>query len=568
MRELIYALGGTLAALGLASVIINVLALTGPFFMLQVYDRVLPSGSVPTLVGLMVIAVSLYFFQGVLEIIRTMILARIGLGVDDNVGPHVFRALSLLSARTSIPGDGLQPVRDLEQIRSFLGGLGPTALFDLPWIPFYIGLCFVFHPTIGFTALCGAALLLAVTLAAEVFSRKHTQTAARHGAARLNFAESVRRNWEAVEAMGLGKHLLTKWKSTSQAYLQSHTAASDVTGSLSVLSKGLRMLLQSGVLAVGALLVIRQEASAGIMIASSILVSRGLAPVELAVAHWRGFVMARSSYSRLAKLMEVLPQEGELVRLPKPSKRLTVENLTLVPPGSSGAVLRNVALEIEAGSAIGVIGPSASGKSTLARALVGLWQPATGCIRLDGAALDQWDRYELARNVGYLPQDVELFEGTIAENISRFEEGDASEKVIAAARSAGIFEMVIGFPGGFGRQVGNRGAVLSAGQRQRIGLARALYGNPFLVVLDEPNSNLDADGDAALSQAISAVRARKGIAVVIAHRPSALAAVDQVALLAGGRIQAIGQKDEILGRVLRQDVGSAGLRLMKLEDRL
>jgi ATP-binding cassette subfamily C protein len=309
------------------------------------------------------------------------------------------------------------------------------------------------------------------------------------------------------------------------------------------------MMLQSAVLAVGAVLVIRQEASGGIMIASSILVSRALAPVELAIGQWKGFAAARSSWSRLVQLSQLMPGSEREVCLPAPAGALKVENLHLCAPGSKSPILRGISFELRAGDAVGVIGPSASGKSSLARGLVGLWQPLAGAVRLDGASLSQWDPTALGEHVGYLPQDVSLFGGSIAENIARFEPEASSEKIIAAARAAGVYDMIVQFPDGFDTKIGDQGSTLSGGQRQRIALARALYGNPFLVVLDEPNSNLDAEGEAALTRAVLGVRARGGVAIVIAHRPSALAGVDLVLILANGQAQAFGPKDEVLKKV-------------------
>ncbi|MBY5701020.1 type I secretion system permease/ATPase [Rhizobium leguminosarum] len=532
--------------IGATSAVINLLALTGSFFMLQVYDRVIPGRSVPTLIGLAVIAATLYAFQGILELVRSLILVRVGLSVDERFSESVYGSLVLFPSRMQTPGDGLQSVRDLDSVRGFMSGPGPTALFDMPWMPFYLGLCFLFHVWIGVTALAGALLLVVLTLLAELKSREPAKEAAKIAAERTALAEATRRNSEAVLAMGFSHLIGTRWTEINRRYLNNHLLATKVTGSLGTISKITRMMLQSAVLAVGAVLVIRQEASGGIMIASSILVSRSLAPVELAIGQWKGFAAARQSWSRLQQLVELMPATGREVSLPQPVSSLKVENLHLGAPGTKIAIVRGVSFELCAGDAVGVIGPSASGKSSLARGLVGLWQPLTGAVRIDGAALSQWEPTALGRHIGYLPQDVSLFSGSIAENISRFDPDAPSEKIIRAAKSAGIYEMIVQFPDGFDTKLGDYGSVLSGGQRQRIALARALYGDPFLVVLDEPNSNLDADGEAALSKAIVGVRDRGGIAIVIAHRPSALAAVDKVLVLGNGQIQAFGPKDEVL----------------------
>ncbi|RUL96985.1 type I secretion system permease/ATPase [Rhizobium chutanense] len=531
---------------GLTSCVINILALTGSFFMLQVYDRVIPGRSLPTLVGLGIIAATLFVFQGVLELIRSMLLVRVGTAVDERFGDRVYGSLVLLPSRMQMPGDGLQCVRDLDTVRGFLSGPGPTALFDMPWMPFYLFLCFLFHFWIGVTALAGALMLIALTMLTEVRSRQPAREAAKLAAERINLAEATKRNSEAVLAMGFGHFIGERWTELNRKYLANHVAASTVTGGLATASKILRMMLQSGVLAVGALLVIRQEATGGIMIASSILVSRALAPVELAIGQWKGFVAARQSWGRLTKLMTLMSSEQREVDLPAPRESLIVENLQIAAPGGRSPILRGVSFKVSAGEAVGVIGPSASGKSTLARAITGLWLPLGGAVRLDQALLTQWDPRELGRHLGYLPQDVSLFDGSIAQNIARFDPKADSEAVIAAAKAAGVYDMIVQFPDGFDTKVGEQGSVLSAGQRQRIALARALYGEPFLVVLDEPNSNLDADGEAALTKAISGVRARGGIAIVIAHRPSALTAVDHVLVMGNGQMQAFGPKDEVL----------------------
>ncbi|ULJ76832.1 type I secretion system permease/ATPase (plasmid) [Rhizobium sp. C104] len=531
---------------GLTSCVINILALTGSFFMLQVYDRVIPGRSLPTLVGLGIIAATLFVFQGVLELIRSMLLVRVGTAVDERFGDRVYGSLVLLPSRMQMPGDGLQCVRDLDTVRGFLSGPGPTALFDMPWMPFYLFLCFLFHIWIGVTALAGALILIALTMLTEVRSRQPAKEAAKLAAERINLAEATKRNSEAVLAMGFGHFIGERWTELNRKYLANHVAASTVTGGLATASKILRMMLQSGVLAVGALLVIRQEATGGIMIASSILVSRALAPVELAIGQWKGFVAARQSWGRLTKLMTLMSSEQREVDLPAPRENLIVENLQIAAPGGRSPILRGVSFKVSAGEAVGVIGPSASGKSTLARAITGLWLPLGGAVRLDQALLTQWDPHELGRHLGYLPQDVSLFDGSIAQNIARFDPKANSETVIAAAKAAGVYDMIVQFSDGFDTKVGEQGSVLSAGQRQRIALARALYGEPFLVVLDEPNSNLDADGEAALTKAISGVRARGGIAIVIAHRPSALTAVDQVLVMGNGQMQAFGPKDEVL----------------------
>ncbi len=425
-------------------------------------------------------------------------------------------------------------------MRAFLSSSGPSALFDLPWMPVYLFICFLFHPYIGIAALIGAAILASLTVFTEFLTRSPSRTAITHAAMRSNLADAGRRNAEAVRAMGMSGRMGSLWGDANAKYLANQQRAADVAGGLGALSKVLRFALQSLVLGIGAYLVIQQQATAGIMIASSILVSRALAPVELAIANWKAFVSARQSWRRLAELLGLLAQENEPMSLPAPRANLMVENVAAAPPGVQRIVVQDVSFMLKAGQALGVIGPSASGKSSLARLVVGVWLPARGKVRIDGAAMDQWAPNELGRHIGYLPQDVELFAGTVAQNIARYEPDAPSEAVIAAAKAAGVHDMIVRLPEGYDTQIGDSGAVLSAGQRQRVALARALYREPFLVVLDEPNSNLDAEGDKALTQAIMRVRQRGGIVIVIAHRRSALAAVDQVLALLNGKPQALG----------------------------
>ena len=536
---------------------INLLYLTGSFFMLEIYDRVLPSRSVPTLIGLAVIAFVLYAFQGVLDVFRGRVLVRIGASLDEALNARVFDLIVRLPLKTRMSGDGLQPARDLDQVRAFLSGLGPTALFDLPWMPLYLGICFIFHFWIGMTALVGALILVVVTLLTEMRTREPTKVAVETGAARNALAQASRRNAEVLQAMGMGGRAAALWGSANARHLAAQQRASDVAGGLGAVSKVLRMALQSAVLGVGAYLVIEQQATAGIIIASSILTSRALAPVELAIANWRGFVAARQSWKRLVELMAALPQREAPMPLPRPSSSLSVEGASAVPPGVQRFVVQDVTFALKTGNGLGVIGPSASGKSSLARLLVGVWTPIRGKVRLDGAALEQWDPEALGRHVGYLPQDVELFAGTVAENIARFDPEPDADAVLAAAKAANVHELILRLPDGYETQIGESGAALSAGQCQRIALARALYGDPFLIVLDEPNSNLDAEGEQALTQAILSARARGRIVVVIAHRPTALAAVDLVLMMADGRAQAFGPKDEVLSKVLRRAPGPA-----------
>ncbi|HEX4828219.1 MAG TPA: type I secretion system permease/ATPase [Xanthobacteraceae bacterium] len=544
---------GAFVATGLISGMSNVLMLTGAMFMLEVYDRVLPSRSVPTLVGIAILAGGLYMAQGLIDLIRGRLLVRIGSALDEAVSGRVFDTILRLPMKAARVSDGLQPLRDLDSVRSFLSGLGPIALFDLPWLPLYIGICYVLHPWLGYTALAGAIILAALTLLTEVLTRRPTKAAASFAASRSELAQAGHRNAEAIVAMGMVGRMVHRWAEANRQYMAGQLGASDVVGGLGAVSKVLRMTLQSAVLGVGAFLVIRQEATAGIIIAGSILAARALAPVDLAIAHWKAFAACRQSWQRLNKLLTLLPPEQAPMLLPAPRERLTVESASGAPPGSSKLILQDVSFKLERGSGLGVIGPTGSGKSSLARLLVGVWQPARGKVRLDGCTLDQWSSEVLGTHIGYLPQDVELLSGTVAQNIARFEPDADPQAIVAAAKAAGVHDLIIELGEGYETHVGERGETLSAGQAQRIALARALYRDPFLVVLDEPNSNLDAAGDEALTRAILGIRARGGMAVVVAHRPSAIAGVDLVLVLKQGRLQAFGPKDEILSKVLQRD---------------
>jgi ATP-binding cassette subfamily C protein len=545
---------GAFIGVGLMSCVVNLLYLTGSIFMLEVYDRVLPSRSVPTLIGLIIIAAGLYMAQGALDVIRSRVLGRIGTALDEALNARVFDTVVRLPLMIGGRGEGLQPLRDLDNIRSFLGGMGPSAFFDLPWLPLYLGICFAFHVMLGVTALVGAVILVSLTFVTEYLTREPARDAMGLAARRNDLAAASRRNAEVMVAMGMAGRLTRRWSETNEKYLEGNQSASDIAGGLGSIAKVLRMMLQSAVLGVGAYLVIHQEATAGIIIAGSILSARALAPVDLTIAHWKSFVAARQSWYRLNSLLEQMPVRGTQTQLQTPTSRLSVEGLAIVAPGDQRPIVQDVTFALGAGNGLGVIGPSGSGKSSLIRALVGVWQPIRGKVRLDGAALDQWSSDMLGPHIGYLPQDVELFTGTVAQNISRFDPQAKSDGIIAAAKEAGVHEMIIKMRDGYNTQVGEQGKALSAGQAQRVALARALYGDPFLIVLDEPNSNLDTEGDEALTRAVRGARERGAIVVVVAHRPIGIEAVDQVLVLKDGRMQAFGPKEQVLAQVLQPRV--------------
>jgi ATP-binding cassette, subfamily C, bacterial PrsD len=543
-------------AIGLFSGMSNILMLTGSMFMLEIYDRVLPSRSVSTLVALLMLAAGLYGALAILDLIRGRIMVRIGNSLDEAVSERVYDAIVRLPLIIGNRGDGIQPLRDLDAVRAFLSGLGPIAFFDLPWIPFYLAICFAFHPYIGLTALAGAVVLVALTLVTEMMMRRPGKDVADHARNRSLLAEASRRNSEAILAMGMNARLAKRWTQTNQQYVTANRVASDVGGGLGAVSKVLRMLLQSMLLAVGALLVINQQATAGVIIAGSILGARALAPVDLAIANWKAFIAARQGWGRLNQLLMALPAPTAPMALEAPTHTLVVENASAAPPGEQKIVVFDATLKLEAGNGLGIIGPTASGKSSLARMLVGVWRPVRGRVSLDGAALDQWSPEGLGQHVGYLPQDVELMAGTVAQNIARFEEEADPNLVLAAAKAAGVHDLIVSLPEGYGTQVGEHGAALSAGQGQRIALARALYRDPFLVVLDEPNANLDSEGDEALTQAILSVRKRNGIVVVVAHRPSAITGLDLILVMNKGRMHHFGPKDEVLAKALPRPAGA------------
>jgi ATP-binding cassette, subfamily C, type I secretion system permease/ATPase len=563
--ELAAALGAcrrAFLAIGLFSGMSNILMLTGSLFMLEVYDRVLPSRSVPTLVALLILTAGLYAAQGFIDAIRSRILVRIGDSLDETMSMRVYDAIVRLPLKIGGKGDGSQPIRDLDSVRSFLSGAGPSAFFDLPWLPVYLAVCFLFHPYIGLTALGGAIILIALTVATELRTRSPTRQATQFAVARNALMESSRRNAEAMTAMGMVGRIAKRWREANRSYIAATGQASDVVGGLGAASKVLRLLLQSSLLAVGAWLVIHQESTPGIIIAGSILGGRALAPVDLAIANWRGFIGARQSWHRLSRLLAQLPPRTEPMPLQPPSKTIVVQNAAVCPPGEQKIVCQDVNFTLTGGKALGIIGPTASGKSSLARMLVGVWSPLRGTVRLDGATLDQWSPEALGRHVGYLPQDVELFPGNVAQNIARFEDPPNPEAVLAAAQAAGVHDLIVNLPDGYETKVGERGSALSAGQAQRIALARALYRDPFLVVLDEPNSNLDAEGDEALTRAILGLRARGAIAVVVAHRPSAIAGVDYILVMAKGRQQQFGPKEEVLTRVAQPPAAPRTLKVV------
>jgi len=536
------------------SAVINVLMLTGSVYMLQVYDRVLSSGSVPTLLGLFAIVVVLYGFLGFYDFLRARLLSRMAIRLDQSAGTETFRVW----IRSGVPGEGganAQPLRDLEMLRGFLSGPAVVALFDTPWVPLYLAVLFAIHPWLGWLTIAGAAIVALVALINRLVTQGAIRRAAGLDGAERDFADKSRHIAEAVVAMGMERAITARWRGLHDGTLASGQQGSDPSEMLAAFSRAFRMLLQSAMLTLGAFLVLRGEISGGMIIASSILSGRALAPVDQVIGQWRTIGRAAEAHRRLGAFFEGRAAEKPRIQLPDPTGQISVARLIKLAPGQPGTerarILNQVNFSLEPGDGLGVIGNSASGKSSLARLLVGAWTPDGGEIRLDGATLDQWDPAQLGRKIGYLPQVLEMLPGSIRDNIARFDPDVSDAGVIEAAQLAGVHDMILKLPHGYATQLGGNEMPLSGGQIQRLGLARAIYGKPRLVVLDEPNSNLDVAGDDALQGAIAALRAAGSTVIVMAHRPSAIAAVNKVMILHGGMVAQFGDKAEVLAAALR-----------------
>jgi ATP-binding cassette, subfamily C, bacterial PrsD len=533
------------------SAVLNVLLLGGSIYMMLVYDSVLPSRSIPTLIGLFAMIALVYVFQAFFDNVRAGMLSDVGNGLDRALSGRVQSAMSrmMLNGHRSA-GDGLAPMRDLDQVRGFISGTGLATMIDLPWIVFFLVVLFLLHVWLGVTTLIGALILFGLTLLTNRVMKAPTAELNELSSIRNGVAETNLRHVELFAALGMRDRMQARWSAINDRYVELSNRVSRRAAKLGGISKVLRLLLQSVILTVGALLVINDKASGGVIFASSILSGRALAPVDQAISNWRGLLGARQGWARLKEMFERVPQAGEVrTQLPAPRQVLQVEGLFVAPPGAPRVTLRGAQFRLNAGDILGLIGPSGAGKSTLGRALIGVWQPQAGGVRLDGALLDQWHPEALGRSLGYLPQSVELVGGTIAQNIARFDPQASSDAIIAAAQVAGVHPLITSLPNGYDTELSDEGRELSAGQRQRIGLARALFGDPFLIVLDEPNSNLDAEGEAALARAISAVSQRGGIVVVIAHRASVLQHATKVMMLRNGQIELFGPRDQVLERL-------------------
>jgi PrtD family type I secretion system ABC transporter len=474
-------------------------------------------------------------------------MVRLGARLDRHMTHDLFAVLikDRIATQRSI---GNQPVRDLENVRSFLTGPGLTALFDAPWTPIFIGLIFLFHPWLGAVALSGAMLLFAFAFLSEITSRQTMQRAAMESMRAHRFAESSLRNAEVVWAMGMLGDLRRRWQDKHLSGLSYTGRATDHLGTFSVLAKFFRPLLQVAVLGLGAYLVIEQEISAGVMVAASIIMGRALAPVEASISHWRSFLAARSAYGRIGELLDQYDMSGEKMQLPPPKGAVSVERASLFPPGAERPALTAVSFQLKPGELLGIIGPSAAGKSCLARMLMGIWSPKAGHVRLDNVDIAEWDRNDLGQYLGFLPQDVELFDGTVAENIARFQDV-ASDDVLQAAKLANAHDMILRLPEGYDTPIGEGGSVLSGGQRQRVGLARALYKLPRFIVLDEPNASLDAEGEAALRLTLKHLKELGHTVAIISHKRSVLEGVDKLLVLEGGKISHFGERTEVLKKL-------------------
>jgi ATP-binding cassette subfamily C protein len=530
----------------LISGVISVLALTGSFYMLQIYDRALVSGSVPTLAAISVLAIGLYVFQGLFDIIRAQVLVRFGARVDRRLAPIAHQVVVDMPRLGYSTSEALERGRDVDTIRGFFGSQGPVAIFDLPWMPLFLAFVYVLHPTLGALTIGGAFFLALLAVLTELRSRRWSQATLAATIERNAIADSNARNAEVLKAMGFASRAVARFAGANERHLELQTRTSDITGTYGAVSRVTRMLLQSAILGLAAYLTILGELSAGAIIAASIASARAMAPIDLAIGNWKNIVAARGAWRRVADTVEVLEDRPEPMRLPAPVVSLKVEGVTVAAPATGRVILSDVSFEMRAGTAVGIIGPSGGGKSTLARALTGVWPLLRGAIRLDDADLSQWSDEDRGAHVGYLPQDVALLDATVAENIARLDPAPSPAAIVEAARAAAVHEMIVRLPEGYHTHLGPMGAAISGGQRQRLGLARALYGKPFLVVLDEPNANLDPEGEAALTAAIEGVKARGGIVIVIAHRPSALQACDLIGVIQRGKLTAFGPKAQIL----------------------
>lgn len=541
---------------------VNLLMLVPPMYMLQVYDRVLTTQSVDTLLMLTLVVVFFFAVMGGLELVRSRMLVRVGNRLDTTINERLYGAMfrrSLMVQGTS----SAQPLNDLTSLRQFLTGNGLFAFFDAPWVPIYLGVLFLFHPWLGVFATCAGIILLTLAIANEKATKKLLAEASGEQIQAQNLANSNLRNAEVLHAMGMLPGIMGRWSKRHHEYLSKQSQASDRAGVLTNSSKVLRLLFQSMILGLGAFLVLQGDMTPGMMIAGSIIMGRALAPIDQMIGGWKGFVSARGAYERLNDLLNQIPAEEKRMSLPSPRGDISVEGVAAAPPGVRMATIRGINFTANKGEHIGIIGPSAAGKSTLARVLLGIWPSQVGDVRLDGGVITQYNRDEVGPYIGYLPQDIELFDGTVSENIARFGEVDA-QKVVEAARKAGVHEMILELPNGYDTVISSTSGALSGGQRQRVGLARAVYGNPVLVVLDEPNANLDDAGERALAKAIHQLKEEGTTLFVISHRTSILKNMDKLLVMKEGQVSMFGPRDDVLAQFAKKSRGQLNQNATRL----
>ncbi|BAP45965.1 type I secretion system permease/ATPase [Pseudomonas sp. 21LCFQ02] len=542
---------GAFISVGIFSLFVNALMLVPTFYMLQVYGRVLTSNNLTTLAMLTIIMSILVITTGALEWVRSRIMVRVSTKLDVLLSRHVYKASFKRALESGGMDASAQPMNDLTSLRQFMTGNGVFAFFDAPWLPIYIAVMFMFHPWYGWVAIASAIVLLILAYANEKVTGKALAEANKENiAATLNTTKNLR-NAEVIESMGMLDTLIARWSQRQRKVLLLQSNASDKGGVVSSMSKTFRSWVQSLILGLGAYLAINHEINAALVIAGSVLLGRALAPIDMIIGSWKGFIGARTQYNRLNDILDKLQAEPQRMPLPAPKGNIQVENLIIGAPGSKTPILKGVGFGVPAGAVVGIIGPSASGKSTLARALMGVWAPQHGSVRLDGADLHQWDKELLGPHIGYLPQDIELFEGSISENIARFAEVDP-QKVVQAAQIAGVHEMILLLPEGYDTVIGGDGVNLSGGQRQRVGLARALYGMPKVILLDEPNSNLDEVGERALAHAIAQLKQAGSTVFVITHRTSILSQLDRLLVMQNGAITMYGPRDQVMEELNKQ----------------
>lgn len=542
--------------IGAFSFVINLLALAPALYMLQVYDRVLASRNETTLLMLSLLVVAIYGLQSLLRYMRSSVLVRIGNRFDMTLNKRVFTAAFERKLHNH-DGDPSQAIQDMGKIRTFLSGNALGALFDVPWTPIYIAVAYIIHPMLGSIMVFGAVVLFLLAWLTNAATAKPLEESSQAGNSASNFANSHLHNAEAIEAMGMLSGMRERWFTQHKNMLGQQALASDRSERINGVSRFIRTSLQSLILGAGALLVLDNQITPGMMIMCSILLGQALRPVEQVIGSWQQAVACRGAYSRLNRLLESAPPRQTSLSLPAPQGRLVLENVFAAPPGRSEVVISSVSFTVEAGDTVGLIGPTGAGKSTLARLLVGVWGARIGTVRLDGADIYRWNKDELGPYVGYLPQDIELFDGTVAENIARFTEPD-SDKVIKAAQQAGVHDMILHLPKGYETRLGNDGSALSGGQRQRVALARALYGDPTLIVLDEPNSNLDDAGEAALVETIKALRERGATVVIASHRANVLNAVNKLLVMRNGGLALYGDQGEVVEKLQQQKAKAVG----------